>query len=97
MMRMSLMPIISALLPRRLELAALAEIGGEGDDLGAEFGLQPFQDDGGVEAAGIGEHDLLDVFCFRHFWLFRDRVLRGRGITAFPAAQGTNGARTRRR
>ena len=52
---------------RRLEFAALAEIGGEGDDFGAEFGLQPFQDDRGVETARIGEHDLLDVFPLRHF------------------------------
>ena len=54
------------LLARRLEFVALAEIGGEGDDLGAEFGLQPFQDDRGVEPARIGEHDLLDVFPLRH-------------------------------
>ena len=47
------------LLARRLELLALAEIGGEGHDLGAIFGLQPFQDDRGVEPARIGEHDLL--------------------------------------
>ena len=38
-------------LARRLELVALAEIGGEGDDFGAEFGLQPFQDDRGIETA----------------------------------------------
>ena len=46
---------------RRLQLLALAEIGGEGDDLAAIGRLQPFQDDRGVEAAGIGEHDLFDV------------------------------------
>ena len=44
--------------PRRLDLLALAEIGGEGDDFGAIFGLQPFQDDRGVEPARISEHDL---------------------------------------
>ena len=48
------------LAPRRLELLALAEIGREGHDLAAVGGLQPFQDDRGVEPAGIGEHDLLD-------------------------------------
>ena len=44
---------------RRLELLALAEVGGEGDDLAAVLGLEPLEDDRGVEAAGIGEHDLL--------------------------------------
>ena len=46
---------------RRLQLLALAEIGGESHHLGAVGRLQPFQDDRGVEAAGIGEHDLFDV------------------------------------
>jgi hypothetical protein len=46
------------LLACRLEFFALAEIGGEGHHFGAEFGLQPFQDDRGVEAARIGKHDL---------------------------------------
>ena len=49
------------LLARRLQLLALAEIGGEGHHLGAVGRLQPLQDDRRVEAAGIGEHDLLDV------------------------------------
>ena len=47
---------------RRLQLLALAEIGGEGHHLAAVGRLQPFQDDRGVEPAGIGEHDLLDAF-----------------------------------
>ena len=50
------------LLPRRLELLTLAEIGGEGDDLAAVGLLQPFQNDRRVEAARIGEHDFLHVF-----------------------------------
>ena len=41
----------------RLQLLALSEICGEGDDFGAEFRLQPFQDDRRVQSAGIGEHD----------------------------------------
>ena len=49
------------LFPRRLELLALAEIGGEGDDLGAVFGLQPLENDGSVEPARIGEDDALDL------------------------------------
>ncbi|MFT3810456.1 MAG: hypothetical protein QM698_11105 [Micropepsaceae bacterium] len=47
------------LLARRFKLAPLAEIGGEGDDLAAIFGLQPFQDHRGVETARIGEDDFL--------------------------------------
>jgi hypothetical protein len=54
------------LLACRLEFLALAEIGGKRHDFGAEFGLKPFQDDRGVEAAGIGEHDLLHVFMRCH-------------------------------
>ncbi len=49
------------LLARGRELLALAEVGGEGDDLAAIGGLQPLQDDRGVEPAGIGEHDFVDV------------------------------------
>ena len=37
--------------PRRLQLLALADVGGEGDDLGAIFGLKPLEDDRGVEPA----------------------------------------------
>ena len=43
----------------RFEFLALAQVGGEGHHLAAVFGLQPFQDDRGVEAAGIGEDDFL--------------------------------------
>ena len=49
------------LLARRLELLALAEIGGERHHLAAIGRLQPFQDDRGIEPARIGEHDLFDV------------------------------------
>ena len=44
---------------RRLQLLALADVGGEGDDLAAVGLLQPAQDDRGVEPAGIGKHHLL--------------------------------------
>src|SRR5271169_5908217 len=47
---------------RRLELLALAKVGGEGEDIGAIFGLQPFEDDRGVEPARIGEHDAFDLW-----------------------------------
>ena len=56
-----LMPSSQRLLARGLELLALAEIGGEGHHLAAIGGLQPFQDDRGVEPAGIGEHHLFHV------------------------------------
>ena len=46
---------------RGLQLLALAEIGGEGDDLALVGLLQPFEDDAGVEAARIGEDDFFDV------------------------------------
>ena len=49
------------LFARGRELFALAKVGGEGDDLAAVGGLQPLQDDGGVEPAGIGEHHFLDI------------------------------------
>ena len=49
------------LLAGRRKLLALAEIGGEGHHLAAVGFLQPFQDDRGVEPAGISEHHLLDV------------------------------------
>ena len=48
------------LFARRLELLALAEVGGEGHDLRAVFGLQPFENDRGVQPARIGEDDALD-------------------------------------
>jgi hypothetical protein len=52
------------LLARRLELVALAEIGSEGDDLATIRGLQPLQDDRGIEPARIGEHDLFHLALF---------------------------------
>ena len=61
------------LLARRREFLALAEVGREGHDLAAIGGLQPFQDDRGVEPARIGEHDLLDV-AFRHDGVRRVKI-----------------------
>src|SRR5690606_38328244 len=52
---------------RRLELAdALAEVGGEGDNLRVKLGLKPFENNRGVEATRIGQNNLLDVFPFGH-------------------------------
>ena len=64
------------LVPRRLQLLALAEVGGEGHHLAAIGLLQPFQDHAGVEAARKGEHDALDlvghvVRVLRATWLER--------------------------
>ena len=56
-----LTPASSALRARRLQLLALAEIGGEGDDLAIIGLLQPFQDHAGVEPARIGEDDAVDL------------------------------------
>ena len=46
---------------RRLELLALAEVGGEGHHLAAVAVLQPAQDHRGVEPPGIGQHHLPDA------------------------------------
>ncbi len=71
-----------SLAARRLELLALPKIGGEGHDLAAIFDLQPLQNDRCVEAAGVGEHDFLDVLVLGHGAALqsdapRHRVLRG--------------------
>jgi hypothetical protein len=54
------------LAPRRLQLITLAEVGSEGDHFRTKLGLQPFQDDRGVQSARIGQHDLLDRTCCSH-------------------------------
>ena len=43
----------------RLQFLALPQIGGEGDHLAAVGALEPFEDDGGIEPARIGEHHFL--------------------------------------
>ena len=43
-----------------LELLTLTQISGEGDHLAVVGVLEPLEDDGGVEAAGVGEDDLWD-------------------------------------
>ena len=49
--------------PRRLQLLALAEVGGEGDDLAGVCLLQPFEDDRRIEPARVGENHFLDWRC----------------------------------
>ncbi len=49
--------------PGRLELLALADVGGECDDLAAVLVLQPLQNDGCVQATGVGQDDFADFHC----------------------------------
>ena len=56
-----LIPSCSALARAGLDLLALADVGGEGDDFAAVGVLQPLEDHRRVEAAGIREDDFLDV------------------------------------
>ena len=51
-----------SLVARRAQFLTLAKIGGKGDDFAFIGGLQPFQDDAGIQPARIGEHDLLHIF-----------------------------------
>ncbi len=47
--------------PRRLHLFTLTDIGGERHDLAAILVLEPFQNDGGVQPAGVGQNDFVDA------------------------------------
>ena len=46
---------------RRLDLLALADVGGEGHHLAAVGLLQPLEDDGGIQTARVGEHHFFYV------------------------------------
>src|ERR1700731_289837 len=85
------------LVARRLELLALAKIGGKGDYLAAIRGLQPFENDRGIEPAGIGEHHFFHAAVLRigfshrlraHLWLALvpspDRAKAKSGLRDFP-------------
>ena len=77
------------LVARRAQFLPLTEIGGEGHDLTAIFGLKPFQDDRGVEAAGIGKDDFLG----RGHWGASDWnrgafIARGGGLQCGEASGG---------
>ena len=71
---------------RRLDLFALANIGGEGDDFGVVLVLQPAEDDRGVEPAGIGQHDFFDVFLFHGGSLSRSLAAPQRRFSAGMAS-----------
>ena len=78
-------PVRERLLADGLELLALADVGAEGDDLAAVGLVQPAQDDGGVEAAGVGEHDLLDASSL--MTMSSDPVQRRGAMIAFWACR----------
>ena len=46
----------------RFDLFALADVGGEGDHFAVVLVLEPFENDTGVETAGVGEYDFFDLF-----------------------------------
>ena len=43
----------------RLHIFALPQVGAEGHHLVAQCLAHPFQDDGSIQSAGVGEHDFL--------------------------------------
>src|SRR4026208_548392 len=78
------MPIISALRRAGSNSPPRPRAGGEGPPPPASGLLKPFQDDGGVETAGIGEHDLADAAAFRHCHF--SPCHRGASLVGAPAA-----------
>ena len=79
---------------RRLQLFALAEVGGEGDDFALVHVLQPLEDDRGIQTARIGQHNLLDVAHLRSLSSFRS--CPEAGIPSKPSARAA-GSRPRPR
>ena len=72
------------LLARRLQLLALAQVGGEGDDFAVIRLLQPFQDHARIQTARIGEDDAVDLI--GHGTGSLDHGMDGRAPTAHSAA-----------
>ncbi len=83
-------PKLQRLTPRRLQFLALAEIGGKGHDLAVIHVLQPLQDDRGIQAARIGQHDFFDI---RHN--IPHKTKSGSGIKSDPAASVSPGRASR--
>ena len=52
-------PGLEGLLLDLLDVLALAQVAGEGDDVQVVFLADPWHHDGGVEAAAVGQHDFL--------------------------------------
>ena len=65
---------LEGLLLQAVQLAHLAHVAGDRDDLAAlVVFLQPGNDDGGVQSTGIGEYDLLEVLFHFALLLFAGR------------------------
>jgi hypothetical protein len=79
------------LLAGRLQLLALAQIGGEGHHLAAVGILQPAQDNGGIQPARIGQHDFLDLV--RHGDKSAKQMDGKSGGTIAAKARGARGTR----
>ena len=76
------------LVARRAQFLTLAKISREGDDFAFITGLQPFQDDAGIQPAGIGEHDLLYIFNAHVLSLGECRMGGGYAPQAQPGQAG---------
>ena len=58
---------LDGLFLQTIQLGALAHVAGDGDDLGIVVVLlQPGDDDGSIQTAGISEYDFFDLFLVRH-------------------------------
>ena len=57
---------LEGLFVHAVQVVFLPDVGGHGDHLAAVIDLQPLEDDGGVQPAGIGEHHFLDVSLLSH-------------------------------
>ena len=73
----------------RLQLLALAEVGGEGHHLAMVGVLQPAQNDRGIQPAGVGEDDFFD--CMFHgglvlSWVRSAKQAEAQVMIRFPAA-----------
>ncbi len=56
------------LLLQAAQFLALAQVGREADHLAAVVVAQPGHDNGGIQPAGVGEHDFFDGLCW-HEWV----------------------------
>ena len=68
---------LDGLFLQAVQLGALAHVSGGGDDLAAVVFLQPGNDDGGVQTAGVGQQNLV-VLSFHENDFLSDSPQRGR-------------------
>ena len=80
-------PGLLGLFLQAVQLGALAHVAGDGDDLAVVVVLlQPGDDDGGVQAAGVGQHYFFDLVC--HNWVpSLSMWLKGLLSSPFPFAK----------